>query len=156
MDCSSDDEEGILTGIFEGGGGYGEFSLSMSADGRRFSGGLGDDDGSELEWTGFRRQGARGEAPPRRVAWLHEALLGRGRCRLKAGDAAEALEDVRAATAASRGPQPSRNLFGAVLCTLGACSHGPLLPRCLRLATRGRRGGGVRRRGGREGGARRV
>jgi len=71
----------------------------MSADGRRFSGRLGDDDGSELEWTGFRRQGARGEAPPRRVAWLHEALLGRGRCRLKAGDAAEALEDARAATA---------------------------------------------------------
>ena len=31
MDCSSDDEEGILTGIFEGGGGYGDPLLRAPA-----------------------------------------------------------------------------------------------------------------------------
>ena len=104
MDCVSDEEEPpTLSGIYEDGasGSGGEFSFAMSEDGRRFDGSLNDDDGSVREWSGLRQGagGSRDEAPPPRLAWLHEALVGRGECRLESGKKAEALEDARAATA---------------------------------------------------------
>lgn len=67
MDCTADEEGELggptLSGIYEGEG-AGEFSLSMSEDGRRFRGTLSDDDGSELEWSGLRNEGSREEQPP--------------------------------------------------------------------------------------------
>jgi hypothetical protein len=96
LDCA-DDGEGTLSGLYEGDG-SGELSLSMREDGRRFDGTLSDDDGSEREWSGFRIEGVRGEAAPQRVAWLLEALVGRGRCFLEAGEASKALDDARMAT----------------------------------------------------------
>ena len=71
----------------------------MSEDGRRFSGSLNDDDGSTREWSGVRQGGSRAEPPPLRVAWLHEALVGRGQARLEARDRQGALDDARRATA---------------------------------------------------------
>jgi len=95
-------DEGTLSGLWEdASGGSGAFALEMTADGRRFHGTLSDDaDGTEQVWSGVRRPagGSGAEAAPQRIAWLHEALLGRGRAQLKAGEHALALEDARAAT----------------------------------------------------------
>lgn len=105
----------------------GAFEVTMSDDGRTFDGSLSHDDGkAEVAWGGLRksvpqgrggrggggrgggrgrggrggrgRGAARGEAPPSRAKWAHDAMLGKSKCALALGDAAAAVEDARAAT----------------------------------------------------------
>ena len=94
-------------------GGGGDFELTMSTTGRTYTGTLRSSKEGEkaTEWSGVRKsapapragRGAvrgdmRSQTPPSRVAWVHEALLGKVRCSLALGDTAAALEDAKAAT----------------------------------------------------------
>ena len=104
QDCAVD--EGRLSGRWvDSAGAAGTLDAVMSTDGRKFEGELAYDDGSEsVPWSGLRkgsgkRRQRRGEAPPSRVAWLHDSMLGRSRCALEMGEAAAAAEAARAATA---------------------------------------------------------
>ena len=108
LDCTADGTS--LSGRWEDtDGGAGAFELSMSASGRTFDGTLSHADGSEsVAWRGTRktkpervrgRPVARLQAPPSRVKWLHDTLLGRARCHAALGDASAAVDDATAATA---------------------------------------------------------
>ena len=84
----------------------GEFSIAMSANGRKFVGTLTDEaDGEPKEWTGMRKSSGRGagrmrgEKPSKRVAWLHELLLGKSTAALATGDADGAVDAAEKATA---------------------------------------------------------
>lgn len=114
----SDEHDGRgLSGLWEdSAGGAGAFELTMMPSGRSFTGTLTAAGGEARPWSGLRkaappaagngkpaprgprRRGPRGEAPPSRVKWLHDARLARARCHLELGDAVAAVDEARAAT----------------------------------------------------------
>ena len=107
-DCTSDGDTRMLSGMWEDAeaGTAGEFSIAMSANGRKFVGTLTDEaDGEPKEWTGMRKSSGRGagrmrgEKPSKRVAWLHELLLGKSTAALATGDADGAVDAAEKATA---------------------------------------------------------
>lgn len=98
-DCS-EEEEGSLSGSYEGADGYGTFELEMSADGRAFTGMLSADDGTELPWSGRRVADGGGcsEEAPAAVRWLFRCLVGRAAARRQMGELTLALADAAEAT----------------------------------------------------------